>query len=220
MSKSEVDFSLTHSHYLEALTAKAAEIGRVVKPLLGINELSLAISRLAMNESLLNDLGSFKGPVIICPILNGGLFFTNKLLEIWWPHAHNIIIHPIQASSYELDLDNCGRQVSINVNRDVFNKLLDKYPNARVLIVDDIHDSGKTLTEVTWALLDQCNYRLHHKPITATLVAKSYDDKLEWPDYHAVAVMSSWWLVGAGMDLHYMYRDLPMILALPNKDTE
>ena len=142
-------------------------------------------------------------PIIVC-VLKGGLIFMADLIR-------NIDIEFevdfITVKSYDENNDNTG---------DVFmlDNIRSKINNRHILIVEDIIDSGKTISFIKKQLLKD-NVKsikyitLLYKPSTA-----KHDFSIDWIAFN----VKDYFYFGYGMDYKYNYRGLKDIYKLNKED--
>ena len=147
--------------------------------------------------------------LMIVPIMTGGCFFAMDLhrgLGSLGPR-----FDPIVARSY--DGTEAGR---VRVDLDMLDRI--PFAGRHVLVVDDILDTGQTLTEVTRLIRLRGPASLR----TCILLRKDRRDAGGrptrpypfWPDYLGFDVRDTF-VVGYGLDFEGAYRELPGIYELP-----
>lgn len=148
-----------------------------------------------LGKTLNQDLKDSQPVVFIC-VLNGAfMFFTDLIKQI---HVKNEIDF-IKVKSYEDQM-----QGEIQILQDIEVNITGK----TVVLVDDLVDSGNTLTK----LIDHLQQYNPTQIKTITLL-KRYTSKFE-PDYFAFNIHHDEWFYGYGMDLNGNHRNLLDILAL------
>lgn len=148
-----------------------------------------------LGKTLNKDLKNSQPTVFIC-VLNGAfMFFTDLVKQI---HVKNEIDF-IKVKSYEDQ-----KQGEIQILQDIEVNITGK----TVVLVDDLVDSGNTLTK----LIDHLQQYNPTQIKTVTLL-KRYTSKFE-PDYFAFNIHHNEWFYGYGMDLNGYHRNLLDILAL------
>jgi len=151
-----------------------------------------------ISKRINEDLTKVETPIVFVCVLNGGFMFFSDLLK----HINvSTEVDFIKVKSYE------GQQVkgTFNITKDVEISLKGK----TVVLVDDLADSGKTLTQ----LIEHLN--TFHQPeniLTVTLL-KRYNSKFI-PDHYCIEIKHDMWFYGYGMDLDGKNRNLPNILVV------
>ena len=136
-------------------------------------------------------------PVKVISLLNGALWFTADLLRLL---PVNFILETARVSSY-------------GASRETSGKVTWKTPvpyceEMRVLVLDDVLDSGVTLKNVKAELL-----RLGAaEVVTAVAVDKPEGRRVEFEADYVGLVSPNLYLVGYGMDADgSLYRNLPYV---------
>lgn len=132
-------------------------------------------------------------PVMIC-VLNGAfMFFTDLVKQI----NIDCEIDFIQTKSYQGQ-----KQSTVNITKDITTDITGK----NVYIVDDILDSGNTLTK----LIDHLGK--YHKPHSITPVVLFKKHTNHWPVLHGIELTDEVWLCGYGLDgENGLYRNRSVI---------
>lgn len=175
----------------------AGECGNV-RIILSETEISVGIARLAERIS-----ADYQGrPLTVVGVLTGSLIFLSDLIRrLDLP----LRVGLIQASSYRGLATTSGRLEVGDLNRlDVSGR--------HVLLLDDIFDTGKTLSEITATLLRMEPASLR----SAVLLWKDGRQQVTLtPDYHCFRIPDVF-VVGYGLDHNDEYRHLPHVAALDN----
>lgn len=138
-------------------------------------------------------------PIIALALLNGALWFAADLLRLLPP---NYLLETARVSSYGNELESSGEVRWLTPPPDCRGK--------RVLVLDDVLDSGHTLHHVCETL----RRRGAHEVLTAVAVEKDIPrEHCEHADFAALH-SSERYLVGYGMDARGKYRNLPDICEL------
>lgn len=132
---------------------------------------------------------------VVC-LLDGSLVFTaNLLLQIKIP----VNLYSIKVSSYE------GKESTGVIKYNV--KDLEFCKDKDILLIDDILDSGLTLSTVVKDVKEAGASSVR----TCVLLNKQIDRKIDIePDYKAFDIENEF-VVGFGMDYNGLYRNLPYI---------
>ena len=141
--------------------------------------------------------GEDKNLILVC-ILKGSIVFMGDLMKkITVP----VEIDCIKASSYGAGTVTTG---TINIHLDLVRPDLDK---CDLLIVEDIIDSGLTLSYLTKYLLGKGARSVK----TCTMLDKPSRRRVEFtPDYCGIEIPDEF-VVGYGLDYNERYRALPYI---------
>lgn len=135
--------------------------------------------------------------LLVC-ILKGSLMFTCSLMEkIPLP----IVIDFMKVSSYGSGTVSSG---IINIHLDL--KRAD-YSNTDIILVEDIIDSGRTLSHLVNYLKERGAYSVR----TCTMLDKPSRRAVDFtPDYCGMTIPDEF-VVGYGLDYNELYRNLPYI---------
>ena len=164
-----------------------------IEPLFTAGQIAGAVQRMAVE--LEAHYGSER-PVKVLALLNGALWFAADLLRLLPP---NFVLETVRVSSY-----GAGRETSGRLH---WKSPVPACEGQRVLVLDDVLDSGITLTAVKAELL-----RLGAVEVrTAVLVDKPSGRRVECRADYAGLTAPGEFLVGYGMDADECYRNLPFI---------
>jgi len=139
-----------------------------------------------------------KGELVLVCILRGGvLFLTDLMRKVTIPHA----IEFMAVSSYGVGGRESNGQVRItlDLNLDIFNK--------HVLFVEDIIDSGHTIS----AVIDFLATRRPASISVCVLLDKEERREVEVPIRYRGFTIPNKFVFGYGLDLDDYYRNLPFI---------
>ncbi len=139
-----------------------------------------------------------KGDLVLVCILRGGvMFLTDLMRQITIPHA----IEFMAVSSYGVGGRESSGQVRItlDLNLDIFNK--------HVLLVEDIIDSGHTISAVT----DFLATRRPASISVCTLLDKEERREVPVPIRYRGFSIPNKFVFGYGLDLDDYFRNLPFI---------
>lgn len=140
-------------------------------------------------------------PVVIVGVLTGCLIFLADLVR---QLDLSLKIHLIQASSYRGEATTPGQ---LRLRLDTLPDLTGK----EVLLIDDILDTGQTLSRV----VDELHRRGAKAVRVAVLLRKEGRQQVAFePDYVGFAIPDAF-VVGYGLDYNDEYRHLPHIAVLP-----
>ena len=149
-----------------------------------------------MGERITRD---YRGePLTIIAVLQGGaLFMADLIREIHLP----LRLDAISVSSYEGGTKSSGKVTFLQ----------EKMPNIEgrnVLILDDILDTGRTLSAISRRFLDECAPK---SVKTAVLLSKKIERSVEIEADYVGFEIGSEFVVGYGLDYRDEYRNLPVI---------
>jgi len=137
----------------------------------------------------------------IISILNGSLVFLSDLIRLI---PFPVKIDTIRASTYT------GDSTFPQKEADIINEISLDIKNEHVLIVDDILDTGRTLTKIIQMIKE-------HNPLSlkvCVLLNKSARREMKIvPDYCCFEVEDKF-VVGYGLDYDNKYRNLPYVAVL------
>ena len=159
-------------------------------------ELDGIISRIAAQVD--RDYGDGEKKLVLVCILKGSVVFMGELMKKLTIPCE---IDFMKVSSYGGDTVSSG---SVNILLDINRKDLN---TCDILIVEDIIDSGRTLSYLTRYLLD----RGAHSVRTCTMLDKPSRRVVEYDADYVGAVIDDLFVVGYGLDYAEKYRDLPYI---------
>ncbi len=175
-----------------------AEIGKSL-----ISELEIQYRTAQLAKQIADDFR--KDDLIIIAVLKGAFMFTADLIRRLSKYGVHHELDFIKASSYGNSTESSGK---IKIETDVQMDLR----NANVLLVDDIIDTGNTLSYIRDYL-----YRKNAKTVkTCVLLDKPSRRTVNFqPDYIGFEIPDHF-VVGYGLDYAEMYRCLPYIAELKN----
>lgn len=163
--------------------------------------------QIAMRVTELGEVisGAYSGrPLTVLGVLNGSVIFVADLMRsINVPHRVGFV----QASSYRGATTEAG-QLTVATN------LMPDIAGRDVLLVDDIFDTGRTISR----LLGEIQLARPASVKTAVLLWKQERAEVDLtPDYHGFLIPNEF-VVGYGLDYNDDYRHLPMIGVLEPSD--
>lgn len=168
----------------------------MLKKLFSRDEIDNAVNRLA--SQIENDYGDEK-IVFIC-LLKGSFMFTSDLIR----KIHNPSrVDFIRASSYGTGKNSKGE---VTISKDIEEGI----EGENVIIVEDIIDSGLTLTCVRNLLQDRKPKSLR----ICALIDKRARRKAEIEADYVGFTLEDGFVVGYGIDFAEMYRNLPDIFVV------
>ena len=135
--------------------------------------------------------------LVIISVLNGAVVFTVDLIKQLEPL--NYQLHFCKCSSYIKQSKGKSHLELPNLD------LKDKH----VLILDDIHDTGETITKIYSKLKD-----IAISVSSAVVINRITSNKMYMPTYSLYTFLEDDWFVGYGMDLDERYRGLDSIYKL------
>ena len=131
-------------------------------------------------------------PLVVCPIMNGALFFAADLIR----HLRSCVeVHCIWASGYEANGEK-KHTLSLNIGGVPEN-------GRHVLLVDDISDTGRTLEAIDFHLNIGGNSTAETR---CAVLLNRVTPKRNWPDYIGFALEGPDWVIGYGLDDNRLNR--------------
>jgi len=169
-----------------------------VKTLLDENQLSNGVADLA---DKINDTYG-KNPLTIVGVLTGSVvLMADVIRKLEMP----LRVGVVQASSYQ---GTDRGKLSIN------SEMMLDIKGRDVLLIDDIFDTGHTLTKV----IDLMNELSPNSIRSAVLLQKTGKQLVDWrPNFVAFEIPDEF-VVGYGLDYNDEYRNLPSLAALEPAD--
>jgi hypoxanthine phosphoribosyltransferase len=160
------------------------------------NELDSITSSLA--NQIEKDYASSKKPLVVIIILKGSMIFASDLIKkIHLP----LELEFMKVSSYGAGTKNSGE---IKIHLDLMRENLENYD---LLVVEDIVDSGRTLSY----LIEYLKINGAHSVKTCTLLDKPSRRQVDFiPDYVGKEIPDEF-VVGYGLDYAESYRTLPYV---------
>ena len=159
-------------------------------------ELDKITTRLA--HQINKDYAGSKKPLIIITILKGSLIFASDLMKkIELP----LELEFMKVSSYGAGTKNSGE---IKIHLDLMRENLEQYD---LLIIEDIVDSGRTLSRLTQLLKN----RNASSVKTCTLLDKPSRREVPFEPDYCGQVIEDEFVVGYGLDYDEKYRNLPFV---------
>lgn len=163
-----------------------------ILPLYTAEQIQEAIQRVA---SSIQDFFGSEEPVIALCLLNGAIWYTSDLLRCLPP---NFELQTIRISSYE-GMDSTGRLK--------WHGALPDCKGKRVLVIDDVLDTGLTMKEVCETL-----YANGATSVVSTVVInKNGRRNVQFEADFCALHCDDLFLVGYGLDYNGKYRNLPYI---------
>lgn len=150
-----------------------------------------------LGQQISQDYADSNDLLLICILRGGVLFLTDLMRHITIPHS----IDFMAVSSYGVG----GResQGAVRIKMDLMTDIRDR----DVLIVEDIVDSGHTLSSVLQLLSTRKPASLH----ICTLLDKEERREVEVPIRYRGFSIPNKFVFGYGLDLDEIYRNLPFI---------
>ena len=152
-------------------------------------------------KKIMKDYENSKKPLVVIVILKGSLIFASDLIRrLDIP----LEIEFMKVSSYGAGTKNSGE---IKIHLDLARENLEQYD---LLIIEDIVDSGRTLSRLTQLLKN----RNANSVKTCTLLDKPSRREVPFtPDYCGAEIEDEF-VVGYGLDYDEKYRNLPYVAIL------
>ena len=171
-------------------------INDVEKKHIGEDELASMVARLG--REITDEYTKSDKPLVVIVILKGSLIFASDLVrKIDMP----LDIEFMKVSSYGAGTKTSGE---IKIHLDLNRENLENY---NLLIVEDIVDSGRTLSRLTQLLKN----RNANNVKTCTLLDKPTRREVDFvPDFCGATIPDEF-VVGYGLDYDEKYRNLPFV---------
>lgn len=168
----------------------------VEKVLINEDGISKIVSDLG--QRITNEYKDSDKPLIVIIILKGSLIFASDLIrKIELP----LEIEFMKVSSYGSGTKNSGE---IKIHLELNREHLEDY---NILIIEDIVDSGRTLSRLTQLLKN----RNANNVKTCTLLDKPSRREVEFvPDFSGATIPDEF-VIGYGLDFDEKYRNLPFV---------
>jgi hypoxanthine phosphoribosyltransferase len=144
--------------------------------------------------------GFKKDTTIIFVVLNGGLYLSNRIF-----HSSDYDVRYIQAKSY---IDN---KRTDTVDLDIMLKDMPDIKDKEVLIIDDIYDSGSTLSYINEKIIKLGANNVSNIVLVKRTGYHKYDIPIS---LFGLEVTTDDFLVGCGMDYNGDHRKLPYIASV------
>lgn len=155
-------------------------------------------------EKITEDYKNSTKPLMMVIILKGSINFASDLMrKIPLPMS----IEFMKVSSYGAGTKQSGE---IKVQLDLKTDNLENYD---ILVIEDIVDSGRTLSRLTQLLRGRCAESVK----TCTLLDKPSRREVEFTPDYCGRVIPDEFVVGYGLDYAEQYRNLPYIGILDPK---
>jgi len=138
-----------------------------------------------------------KNPHLVCILRGGVMFLTDLMRRIGIPHT----IDFMAISSYGTGARESSGQVRLTMD------LKDNIQDRHVILVEDIIDSGNTLSSV----IELLSVRKPASLKVCTLLDKAERREVDVPIDYCGFVIPDKFVFGYGLDLDEYYRNLPFI---------
>ena len=163
-----------------------------------INEEEIGKIVADLGKRITDEYKNSNKPLVVIVILKGSLIFASDLIrKIDMP----LDVEFMKLSSYGAGTKNSGE---IKIHLDLNREHLEDY---NLLIIEDIVDSGRTLSRLTQLLRN----RNANNVKTCTLLDKPSRREVEFvPDFCGATIPDEF-VIGYGLDYAEKYRDLPYV---------
>jgi len=142
--------------------------------------------------------------LIVVAVMKGSVFFYADLIK---KLSVPVELDFVKVSSYYAGTQTSGQlKIHLDLKRD-------DYENIDILLVEDIVDSGRTLS----CLTENLRGRGAHSVRTATLLDKPSRREVDYTADYIGAEIPDEFVVGYGLDFDEKYRDLPYIGVLKSE---
>lgn len=169
-----------------------------------IDEAELVEINNKLGKQITEDYAGSDKPLVVIVILKGSLIFAADIVR-------NIDL-PLQLEFMKVSSYGAGTKTSgeIKVHLDLMR---DDLENLNILIIEDIVDTGRTLSRLTQLLRN----RNAHSVKTCTLLDKPSRREVDFvPDYCGKVIPDEF-VIGYGLDFDEKYRNLPYVGILDPK---
>ena len=169
-----------------------------------IDEAELAEINNRLGKEITEDYSGSDKPLVVIVILKGSLVFAADIIRK--------INLPLQLEFMKVSSYGAGTKTSgeIKVHLDLMR---DDLENLNILIIEDIIDTGRTLSRLTQLLRN----RNAHSVRTCTLLDKPSRREVDFvPDYCGKIIPDEF-VIGYGLDYDEKYRNLPYVGILDPK---
>ncbi|MDA1101730.1 MAG: hypoxanthine phosphoribosyltransferase [Proteobacteria bacterium] len=151
--------------------------------------------------ALAADIAETLGPdILVVAVLKGGFVFTADLLRALHHHGVHPRIDFMTLSSYGTGMESSGQ---VTITRDI----TDDVRRAKILLIDDILESGRTLAFARELLRERGAEMVH----LCVLLDKREKRKTEINADYVGFTIGDEFVVGYGLDYAHYYRELPYI---------
>ena len=166
-----------------------------------VDESTIARINDNLAAQITKDYENSSKPLVVIVILKGSMIFASDLIRrLNLP----LEIEFMKVSSYGAGTKNSGE---IKINLDLTRENLEQYD---LLIIEDIVDSGRTLSRLTQLLRN----RNANSVKTCTLLDKPSRREVPFvPDYCGTEIEDEF-VIGYGLDYDEKYRNLPYVAVL------
>lgn len=163
-----------------------------------VSEEELKAINTNLAEQIMHDYSNSQKPLIVIIILKGSLIFASDLIrKIELP----LELEFMKVSSYGTGTKNSGE---IKIHLDLMRENLENY---NLLIIEDIVDSGRTLSRLTQLLKN----RNANSVKTCTLLDKPSRREVPFTPDYCGKVIEDEFVIGYGLDYDEKYRNLPYV---------
>ena len=168
----------------------------IAKILITAKEIDEVTTHLAAKIN--SDYQDVDGKIVLVCILKGSLLFTADLMK---KLTIPVELECMKASSYGAGTTSSGK---VNIQLDLSRSDIS---DCHLLIIEDIVDSGNTLSSLTAHLCERGAKSIK----TVTLLDKPSRRRVEFqPDYCGFVIPDEF-VIGYGLDYNERYRELPYI---------
>ncbi len=151
-----------------------------------------------LSKKIMHDYKNSARPLIVIIILKGSMIFSSDLVRrIDLP----LELEFMKVSSYGAGTKNSGE---IKIHLDLMRENLENYD---ILIIEDIVDSGRTLSRLTQLLRN----RNANSVRTCTLLDKPSRREVPFTPDYCGKIIEDEFVVGYGLDYDEKYRNLPYV---------
>mmetsp|Transcript_9166 Transcript_9166/g.17220 ORF Transcript_9166/g.17220 Transcript_9166/m.17220 type:complete len:216 (-) Transcript_9166:455-1102(-) len=148
-----------------------------------------------------------KAPIVV-PVLKGSVLFFVDLVKAIQPCPRGLTLDFVRANSYGSRTVSSG-DVKLGVDIDP-----ETVRGRNILLIEDIIDTGRTITRVTKWLVEECGAA---SVACATLLDKAERRVVEYKPKYVCFQCPNDFVVGFGLDFNEEYRTLPYIGVLKSR---
>lgn len=163
-----------------------------------VSEEELKAINANLAERIMHDYSNSQKPLIVIIILKGSLIFASDLIR---KIERPLELEFMKVSSYGAGTKNSGE---IKIHLDLMRENLENYD---LLIIEDIVDSGRTLSRLTQLLKN----RNANSVKTCTLLDKPSRREVPFTPDYCGKVIEDEFVIGYGLDYNEKYRNLPYV---------
>jgi hypoxanthine phosphoribosyltransferase len=171
-------------------------------------QIAEAVAR--MGREISRDFEASGGELVVCGVLTGAFIFTADLARAIVPQR-GLRVDFLRASSYGAAAESSG---TVKVSGMGGDRDEARWRGKRVVLVEDIIDSGRTLRRLADELARLGAREVKVAALLDKQARRQADLRAMKPDYVGFSDCPDEFVVGYGLDYNEMFRTLPYIAAL------